>query len=74
MHEKSLKEKNIQASIYDFVIISMDNSAYNFWMFFHTFTCLASSYFYAYVAAFDFNDPYMEHEAELRGEGESKIT
>ena len=37
----------------DWIIISEDNTLYNMWSVIHIVACLTSSYFYAYMAAFE---------------------
>jgi len=53
-----------EPSIYDYLVISMDNPYFNLWSIFHTLSCLSSSYFYAYMAAFDYKEVVINANGE----------
>ena len=46
----SFKQKS--DNVFDFLVISQQNTFYQAWSIIHTLSCLTSSYFYAYMAAF----------------------
>jgi hypothetical protein len=43
-----------KTNMLDYIIISHENPLYNSWSLIHTLSSLSSSYFYAYMAAFQF--------------------
>ena len=50
--EENLDEKLDKINLLDFVIISEENKIYKMWKFLDVMACLISSYYYAYMAAF----------------------
>ena len=50
--KKESKNKPSSDSFYDKLVISDDNHMFIAWRMLHTFSCLTSCYFYAFIAAF----------------------